>query len=152
MLSKIVRRSDARLLTIVVAAAFALLAQPARAQADHPWTVQEIFGHPGSLTGDPPDNISWSPDGKIASWIDENGDLVAIQPPDSKPKKLIPYGKISVLLNAAMPERDRDHRARYDEPDYIWAPDSQHFLFDTNGALWLFTRRTEPACRSATPA
>ena len=139
MLSKIVRRSDARLLTIVVAAAFALLAQPARAQADHPWTVQEIFGHPGSLTGDPPDNISWSPDGKIASWIDENGDLVAIQPPDSKPKKLIPYGKISVLLNAAMPERDRDHRARYDEPDYIWAPDSQHFLFDTNGALWLFT-------------
>ncbi|MGA7349992.1 MAG: hypothetical protein WBX06_02455, partial [Acidobacteriaceae bacterium] len=85
MLSKIGRRSDARLLTIVVVAAFALLAQPERAQADNPWTVQEIFGHPGSLTGDPPDNISWSPDGKIASWIDENGDLVAIQPPDSKP-------------------------------------------------------------------
>jgi dipeptidyl-peptidase-4 len=136
---KVLCRLDSRLLAIVVAAAYALLVQPAQAQADHPWTVQEIFGHPGSLTGDAPDNISWSPDGKIATWIDDNGDLVAIEPPDFKPKKLIPYGKISVLLNAAMPERDRDHRARYDEPDYIWAPDSQHFLFDTNGALWLFT-------------
>ena len=130
-------RLDSGLLAIVIAGA-ALWAQPAPAQADHPWTVQEIFGHPGSLTGEAPDNISWSPDGKLATWIDENGDLVAIQPPDSKPQKLIPYGKISVLLNAAMPERDRDHRARYDQPDYIWAPDSEHILFDTNGALWFF--------------
>jgi len=117
----------------------ALLAQPLRAQTDHPWTIAEIFGHPGSLTGEAPEGISWSPDGRFATWIDEEGNLDAIQLPDAKPKKLIPYNKISVLLNAALPERDRDHRARYDQPDYIWAPDSEHILFDTNGALWLYT-------------
>jgi dipeptidyl-peptidase 4 len=120
----------------------ALAAFPLRAQSDKPWTVAEIFGHPGSLTGDPPDGIAWSPDGKSATWIDDNGDLVAMQPPDSKPKKIIAYNKIAALLNAAMPERDRDHRARYEQPDYIWAPDSEHILFDTNGQLWLFTPKT----------
>jgi len=126
-------------LSIVLALAAALLAQPLTAQADHPWTISEIFGRPGSLTGETPDEISWSPDGRFATWIDEEGNLEAIQPPDSKPKKLIPYNKISVLLNAALPERDRDHRARYNQPDYIWAPDSDHILFDTNGSLWLYT-------------
>jgi dipeptidyl-peptidase-4 len=125
----------APVLAFVLASAVSL----AHAQADHPWTIPEIFGHPGNLTGDPPQGISWSPDGKFATWIDDEGNLTAIQPPDSRPKKLIPYSKISVLLNAALPERDRDHRARYDQPDYIWAPDSQHVLFDTNGSLWLYT-------------
>jgi dipeptidyl-peptidase-4 len=122
----------------IALAAAALLAHPLHAQADHPWTIQEIYGHPGGLTGNPPEGISWSPDGKLATWIDDEGNLDAIQPPDAKPKTLIPYSKISVLLNAALPERDRDHRARYDQPDYIWAPDSDHILFDTNGALWLY--------------
>lgn len=124
---------------LILAVLAALLARPLLAQSDHPWTIAEIFGHPGSLTGEAPDGINWSPDGRFATWIDEEGNLDAIQLPDSKPKKLIPYNKISVLLNAALPERDRDHRARYDQPDYIWAPDSEHILFDTNGALWLYT-------------
>ncbi|HEX3472967.1 MAG TPA: DPP IV N-terminal domain-containing protein, partial [Silvibacterium sp.] len=42
------------------------------------------------------------------------------------------------LLNANISEKDRDHRARYDEPDYIWSADSQHLLFDTSGQLWLY--------------
>ena len=113
-----------------------------RAQSDRPWTVQEIFGRPGDLTGDPPEGISWSPDGKSATWIDASGDVLGIEAPDPKPKKLISYNKIATLLNAAIPERDRDHRTRYDQPDYIWAPDSEHLLFDTNGALWLFTLKT----------
>jgi dipeptidyl-peptidase-4 len=115
------------------------LALPSYAQAAHPWTVQEIFGHPNSPTGDTPQDIAWSPDGKFASWIDDNGDLSAIQPPDAQPQKLIPYNKIAALLNASLPERDRDHRIRYDQPDYQWAPDSEHILFDTNGALWLYS-------------
>jgi dipeptidyl-peptidase-4 len=135
---KTLRSSGTCLLSALIAFA-ALLPLSLHAQANRPWTVQEIFGHPGSLTGEAPEGISWSPDGKLATWIDDNGDLVGILPPDSNPKKLIPYSKIAALLNAAMPERDRDHRARYDEPDYIWAPDSQHVLFDTNGALWFYT-------------
>ncbi|MFP5228499.1 MAG: DPP IV N-terminal domain-containing protein [Acidobacteriota bacterium] len=116
-----------------------VLSPPLCAQTNRPWTIQEIFGHPGDLTGSPPEGISWSPDGKTATWIDESGNLVGIDPPNARPKKLIPYNKIATLLNASIPERDRDHRARYDQPDYIWAPDSEHVLFDTNGSLWLFS-------------
>ena len=121
----------------LLGAVFLAISSPA--QSAHPWTVQEIFGHPSSPTGDAPQDITWSPDGKFASWIDDNGDLSAIQPPDAQPQKLIPYNKIAALLNASLPERDRDHRIRYEQPDYQWAPDSQHILFDTNGALWLYS-------------
>jgi len=139
--STTVRSHLPRLLPVFLAFAF-LLVPSLHAQPDHPWTIQEIFGHPGDLTGNPPEDISWSPDGKHAAWIDENGDVMEIDPPDPRPHKLIAYGKIAALLNAAVPERDRDHRARYDEPNYIWAPDSEHLLFDTNGALWLFSLKT----------
>ncbi|MBV8673451.1 MAG: DPP IV N-terminal domain-containing protein, partial [Acidobacteriaceae bacterium] len=102
-----------------------------------PWTVKEIFGGP-SLTGDPPYDISWSPDGSRATWITDNGDLMQVSAPDGKVAKLIDRSKIGSLLGANITEKDRDHRGRYDEPDYIWSPDSKQLLFDTNGELWLF--------------
>ena len=102
-----------------------------------PWTVKEIFGG-ASLTGYPPDGISWSPDGKRATYIADNGDVMQIEVADGKLKTLLDHTKISTLLNANISEKDRDHRGRYDEPDYIWSPDSQHLLFDTNGQLWLY--------------
>lgn len=113
-------------------------AGPARAQQTHPWTVQEIFGRGGLTTGNPPESLTWSPDGKRVTWVSDDGDLMELEPPSTRPKVLIPADKIASLLNASLPERDRDHRARYGEPPYIWAPDSQHVLFDTNGQLWLF--------------
>lgn len=116
---------------------------PLRAQRNHAWTVEEIFGHEGDLTGDPPQGISWSPDGKHATWIGDNGDLMQVEPGNAHPERLLPYGKIARLLNADISERDRDHRARYDEPWYIWSPDSQHLLFDTNGELWLYDLQSE---------
>ncbi len=119
--------------------AFAALVPPSvSAQANHPWTVSEIFAHPGSVTGNPPQGISWSPDGKRATWIDDSGNLMQIQPPGAEPQILLPSAKIASLLDANISERDRDHRERYDEPNYIWSPDSSHVLFDTNGELWLF--------------
>jgi dipeptidyl-peptidase-4 len=102
-----------------------------------PWTVKEIFGG-ASPTGYPPDGISWSPDGKRATYIDDNGNVMQIEVADGRLKKLLDHTKISALLNPNISEKDRDHRARYDEPDYIWSPDSQHLLFDTNGQLWLY--------------
>ena len=116
----------------------AFLAQPLAAQSNHPWTVAEIFGRNGSATGNPPEGMSWSPDGKRATWIDDDNNLMQIEAPDGSPKKLIPGAKIGSLLDANISEQDRDHRGRYDEPDYIWAPDSNHLLFDTNGELWLY--------------
>jgi len=103
-----------------------------------PWTVKEIFGGP-SLTGDPPYEINWSPDGSRATWIADNGDLMQVSAADGKVSELLDHSKIGTLLGANISEKDRDHRARYDESDYIWSPDSKQLLFDTNGELWLYT-------------
>jgi dipeptidyl-peptidase-4 len=103
----------------------------------HPWTVKEIYGG-DNLTGEPPSGISWSPDGSRATYLSDDGDVMQIQVADGKLKKLIGHSKIDALLTAEITEKDRDHRNRYDEPDYIWSPDSQHLLFDTNGDLWLY--------------
>lgn len=103
--------------------------------------MQEIFGGEGA-TGAPPSTISWSPDGKRATYVADNGDVMEINVADGKLKKLIDHSKIAFLLNAQISEEDRDHRNRYDEPDYIWSPDSEHLLFDTNGELWLYDLHT----------
>ena len=103
----------------------------------HPWTVKEIFGS-DSLTGNPPSGISWSPDGSRATYIADSGDVMEITVPDGKLRKLVDASKITGLLSANISEKDRDHRNRYDEPDYIWSPDSKRLLFDTNGELWLY--------------
>jgi dipeptidyl-peptidase 4 len=103
--------------------------------------VKEIFAGP-SLTGYPPDGMSWSPDGTRATYIDDDGDVMQIQASDGKLTKLLDRAKISALFNVNISEKDRDHRARYDEPDYTWSPDSQHLLFDTNGQLWLYDLQT----------
>jgi dipeptidyl-peptidase 4 len=129
--------------TLLLLAATAVpLAPPLAAQSTHPWTVPEIFGRDDSATGNPPEGISWSPDGKRATWIDDSGNLMQLLPPDTLPKKLLAASRIGTLLNANISERDRDHRERYDEPDYIWAPDSGHLLFDTDGQLWFFDLKT----------
>jgi dipeptidyl-peptidase 4 len=127
---------------LLLAASAISITPPLGAQSNHPWTVREIFGRDDSATGNAPEGISWSPDGKRATWIDDSGNLMQITPPDTQPKKLLAASRISALLNANISERDRDHRERYDEPDYIWAPDSGHLLFDTNGGLWLFDLKT----------
>lgn len=123
---------------LLLGAASSVFAIPLVAQSSHPWTVAEIFGRDRVSAGEPPQGISWSPDGKRATWIDDDGNLMQIQPPAAEPQKLLPAQKITALLNATISEKDRDHRERYDEPDYIWSPDSQHLLFDTDGQLWLF--------------
>lgn len=108
-------------------------------QPNHPWTVKEIFS--GSPTGYPPSGMSWSPDGKRVTWL-ASGDVMQIQVSDGKVTKLIDHSKIAFLLNAKISEQDRDHRGRYGQPDYIWSPDSEHLLFDTDGELWLYDLAT----------
>jgi dipeptidyl-peptidase 4 len=118
-----------------------LLAHSQTTSATRPWTVKEIFGGP-SLTGYPPGGMSWAPDGSRATYLAETGDVMQIAVSDGKPKKLLDHTKINSLLNPNISEKDADHRARYDEPDYIWSPDSKQLLFDTNGELWLYNLQT----------
>jgi dipeptidyl-peptidase-4 len=130
-----------RSLLASLACLFAVAALPAaKSQTPtHPWTVKEIWDS-GDLTGYPPGGISWSPDGQRATYI-ADGNVMQIQVSDGKLTKLIDHSKIASLLDAKISEQDRDHRSRYDEPDYIWSPDSQRLLFDTNGELWLYDLR-----------
>ena len=35
-------------------------------------------------------------------------------------------------------ERERERLTRYHVAAYLWAPDSKHLIFDSQGQLWLF--------------
>lgn len=113
---------------------------PLAAQAPpKPLTVEDIYAH-GSLIGNSPEDLSWSPDGHHLSYLD-GGELIDLDPGSGKPHVLVSRAKMASLKGAVGTERDRDHRARYGMASYIWAPDSLHLLFDTNGRLWLYDLR-----------
>lgn len=121
----------------VVAACVAL---PLAAQTPAiPLTVEKIFAH-GPLAGEPPENLVWSPDGQHLTYLD-GGELVDIDPGSGKPHVMVSRAKIASLQGSAASEQDRDHRNRYGMAAYIWAPDSKHLLFDSNGRLWMYDLR-----------
>ncbi len=106
-------------------------------EAAKPLTVQAIFGS-GSLAGTPPHGISWSPDGQHLTYLD-GGELVDIDPGSGKPHILVGHAKLATLGGKEKPsEQDRDHRERYGMASYLWAPDSKHLMFDSNGSLWIY--------------
>ncbi len=104
-----------------------------------PLTVEKIFGH-GSLAGEPPDGLTWSPDGKHLTYLD-GGELVDLDPGSGKPHVMVSRAKMASLDGSKASEQDRDHRNRYGMAAYIWAPDSKHLLFDSNGRLWMYDLR-----------
>jgi len=119
------------------AMAAVLFAAPALSQTNGiPLTVERIFAH-GSLAGNPPEGLTWSPDGKHLTYLD-GGELIDLDPGSGKPHVLVSRAKLAALSGAADSEQDRDHRDRYKMASYLWAPDSKHLLFDSNGRLWLY--------------
>ena len=101
-----------------------------------PLTVNAIFAH-GPLIGEPPDELTWSPDGKHLTYL-EGGQLVDVDAATGRTHVLVSAAKMAPLDENDMSERDRAHRARYNMASYFWAPDSTHLLFDSNGRLWLY--------------
>ena len=140
-------RTAALLLSAVVSVSFAAsscLAQAPAAQAPgKPLTVEAIFAH-GPPIGTPPDELTWSPDEKHLTYLD-GGELIDLdpgqKPQQPKPHVLVSRAKLAALAGAAGSETDRDHRDRYKMASYLWAPDSAHLLFDSNGRLWLYDLR-----------
>ena len=51
---------------------------------------------------------------------------------------LVSRAKLASLGGGDGSEQDRDHRERYNMASYLWTPDSNHILFDSNGRLWLY--------------
>ncbi len=114
-----------------------LLAFSFHAHAQKQWTVADIFGK-NSLVEHGPGEMTWAPDGSRVIYVGEHGDLMELNAGTAKTRKLLDHEKIAPIMNAQLGEKDRDHRARYNEPDYIWLPDSKRLLFDTNGTLWVY--------------
>jgi dipeptidyl-peptidase-4 len=110
----------------------ALVAQ----SAQKPLTVDAIYGH-GSLTGNGPEQLTWSPDGKHLTYLDA-GQLIDLNPATGHPHVLISREKLTPLTRDDASEKDRDHRLRYKMAGYLWAPDSQHLLFNADGHLWIY--------------
>jgi dipeptidyl-peptidase 4 len=124
-------------LLLPAAAVLALSALPAAAQApEKPLTVEAIFAH-GPLIGNPPDELTWSPDGKHLTYL-EGGELMEVDSATGRTHVLVSAAKMSPLDENSISERDRDHRSRYNMAGYFWAPDSTHLLFDSDGRLWLY--------------
>ncbi|MGA8041662.1 MAG: alpha/beta fold hydrolase [Terracidiphilus sp.] len=102
-----------------------------------PLTVEKIYAH-GPLIGRVPKDLVWSPDGRHVTYMD-GGELIDLDPGTGKPHVLISRAKMAPLTGApAGSEQDKDHRERYGEASYTWAPDSRHLLFDSNGRLWIY--------------
>jgi dipeptidyl-peptidase-4 len=120
--------------------ALSLATAPLAAQSRGvPLTVEKIYGH-GPLIGEPPTGLAWSPDGKHLTYLD-GGQLIDLDPGSGKPVVLVSRAKLAALAEADGSEQDRDHRQRYKMASYLWAPDSAHLLFDSNGRLWLYDLR-----------
>ena len=129
------RYTAARLLFAVVS--LPLLANcHADPAPQRPLTVEAIYAH-GSLTGNPPDELTWSPDASHLTYLD-GGELIDLDPGTGRPHVLISRSKLASLNEGRVSETDRDHRARYKMSSYIWAPDSAHLLFDSDGRLWVY--------------
>ena len=113
-------------------------------------TVESIFAH-GPLVPDPPEHLSWSPDGKHLAYEDD-GEIVALTPgqePAAKPHVLVSRAKLAAIAGARDSEQDRDHRERYKMAAFLWSPDLAHLLFDENGQLWLYDLKNESGVQVA---
>ena len=97
--------------------------------------VEAIFAR--ALVGQPPEQLTWSPDGKHLTYID-GGELVDLDPASGQAACAGEPRQDGFARRSDGTEQDRDHRDRYDMASYVWAPDSAHLLFDSNGRLWLY--------------
>ena len=96
-------------------------------------TVEDVFARPASA--DEPGSMAWSPDGMRLSYIGTEGDLMEVQGASGQQRVLVSREKMRNLNASSAYEPERE---RYHLPSYIWSPDSEHLLFNSNGQLWYF--------------
>jgi dipeptidyl-peptidase-4 len=117
-----------------------------------PLTIEALYA-PGGLTGRGPENVEWSPDGTKLSFIQrddagEHAELCYVDAATGEKKVLITAAKLASLApdtSKVKDERERERLTRYHVAAYLWAPDSKHLIFDSQGQLWLFDLTTGTA-------
>jgi dipeptidyl-peptidase-4 len=117
-----------------------------------PLTIEAIF-QPGGLTGRAPETTEWSPDGTKLSFVQrdekgEKGELWYVDTATGEKKVLVSAAKLASLdpdVNKVKNEREKERLTRYHVAAYVWAPDSKHLLFDSQGQLWLYDLGSQTA-------
>jgi dipeptidyl-peptidase 4 len=127
---------------------------PAGAQTapTKPLTIETMY-QPGGLTGRAPETLEWSPDGTRLTFVQrdekgENGELWTVDTTTGDKTLLVSAAKLASLdpdVNKVKNEREKERRTRYHVAAYLWAPDSKHLIFDSQGQLWLYDLRSETA-------
>jgi dipeptidyl-peptidase-4 len=110
-----------------------------------PLTIEAIFA-PGGLNGSGPENTEWSPDGTKLSFVQrddagDHGELWYVDAATGEKKVLVSAAKLASLApdtSKVKDEREKERLTRYHVAAYLWAPDSKHLIFDSQGQLWLF--------------
>ncbi|HEV2398427.1 MAG TPA: DPP IV N-terminal domain-containing protein [Candidatus Sulfotelmatobacter sp.] len=110
-----------------------------------PLTIDSLF-QPGGLAGRGPETTEWSPDGTKLSFVQrdekgEKGELWYVDANTGEKKVLVSAAKLASLdpdVNKVKNEREKERLTRYHVAAYLWAPDSKHLLFDSQGQLWLY--------------
>jgi dipeptidyl-peptidase-4 len=108
-------------------------------------TIEAIFAE-GGITGREPETVKWSPDGTKVSWVQrddsgEHGELWYVDTATGEKKVLVSESKLGQLsppLSKIKDEREKERVTRYHVAAYVWAPDSKHLLFDSQGQLWYY--------------
>ena len=147
---------------IVLVACFALLPpildfiSSPRAEAQtaptKPLTVEAIY-QPGGLGGRGPETTEWSPDGTRLTFVQrdekgEKGELWYVDAATGEKKVLVSAEKLASLdpdVNKVKNEREKERLTRYQVAAYLWAPDSKHLIFDSQGQLWLYDLGSQTA-------
>ena len=127
---------------------------PAGAQTapTKPLTIETIY-QPGGLGGRGPETVEWSPDGTKLTFVQrdekgEKGELWYVDAATGEKKVLVSAAKLASLdpdVNKVKNEREKERLTRYHVAAYLWAPDSKHLIFDSQGQLWLYDLGTETA-------
>lgn len=109
-------------------------------------TLEAIFG-PHGLAGPAPQQLRWSPDGTVLTYILEEAgsrerNLWAVDADTGGRQILVSHLQLSslapALREATGDERERERRRRYAIASYLWSPDSRSLLFTSAGSLLLY--------------
>jgi dipeptidyl-peptidase-4 len=142
------------LLSFCVLALITAVAVPLQSQnaPTKPLTIESMY-QPGGLAGRGPETTEWSPDGTKLSFVQrdekgEKGELWYVDAATGEKKVLVSAAKLAKLdpdVNKVKNEREKERLTRYHVASYLWAPDSKHLIFDSQGQLWLYDLGTETA-------
>jgi dipeptidyl-peptidase-4 len=117
-----------------------------------PLTIEALYA-PGGLGGRGPETFEWSPDGAKLSFVQRNdegehAELWYVDATTGEKKILVSASKLASLVpdyTKVKDEREKERLTRYHVAAYLWAPDSKHLIFDSQGQLWLFDLTTSTA-------